>query len=93
MLTGTYPYEDDDGRQDSIMRKIVMAQYVLPPGLQLSDSSKDLIHQMFMPNPLQRISIDGIKQHPWFTAPLPESLEVCLLLCPSWMGFPARKKI
>jgi serine/threonine protein kinase len=46
----------------------------------MSASCKDLIRQMFALNPHQRISIEGIKQHPWFTQAMPEALEVRLLL-------------
>ena len=80
LLTGAYPYGDPDGRQNIIMRKILQAQYVIPAKLKLSDSCKDLIRQIFTLNPTQRISIEGIKQHPWFTAPMPAAVEVCLLL-------------
>ena len=76
ILTGDYPYEDKENRPHIIIRKILQAQYELPPGLQLSDSAKDLIRQLFIINPNQRISLEGIKQHPWFTKALPEALEV-----------------
>ena len=79
MLVGGYPYEDVDGQQHSVVCKILQAQYVLPPDLQLSDSCKDLINKMFTVNPHHRISIDGIKRHPWFTSPMPKALEVRLL--------------
>ena len=60
------------------MRSIVQGQYVLPQGL--SESCKDLIRQMLDLNRQQRISIEGIKQHPWFTQAMPEALEVRSLL-------------
>lgn len=78
MLAGVYPYEDPEGRQIFVMRKIMKAQYTLPSGLLLSDSCMDLIGRMFTLNPMQRISIAGIKQHPWFTMAMPAALEVCL---------------
>lgn len=83
MLTGTYPYEDAEGRQVLVMRKIMKAQYTLPHGLQLSGSCLDLIAQMFNLDPVQRISIAGIKQHPWYTAAQPQSLEASTLQPPA----------
>ena len=80
MLVGAYPYEDTDGRQHSVLRKIIMAEYVLPPDLVLTDSCKDLIRRMFTVDPHQRISLESIKRHPWFTTPLPEAMEVRLPL-------------
>lgn len=32
----------------------------------ISDGCKDLLEQMLHPDPAQRITIEGIKQHPWF---------------------------
>ena len=75
MLVGSYPYEDTDGTTDAV-GKILMGQYVLPPDLRLTDSCKDIIQQMFDVNPHQRISIEGIKRHEWFTTPLPAAFEV-----------------
>lgn len=76
MLTGSYPYEDEEGRQVCVMRKIMKAEYTLPHDVKLSSSCEDLIRQMFTIDPTQRVSVAGIKQHPWYSAPLPESLEV-----------------
>ena len=94
MLVGSYPYEDTDGKTDAV-GKILMGQYLLPPNLLLTDSCKDLIQEMFNVNPHQRISIEGIKRHPWFTTSLPAALEVCVgtvLVVMSWWdtdtGFP-----
>ena len=76
ILVGNYPFVDD-GQQHSVLRKIMAGQYAVPPNLPLSDSVKDLIRQMLHVDPLQRISIAGIKQHRWFTTELPVALEVC----------------
>lgn len=76
--TGTYPFKAPYDQKGVVM-KILQAQYELPPNVPFSDSFRDLIHRMFTVNPHQRISIEGIKLHPWFTAALPSALEVCLL--------------
>ena len=76
MLTGSYPYEDVEGQQVLVMRKIMKAQYTLPRDMKLSSSCEDLIRRMFTLDPVQRISIAEIKQHVWYTGALPESLVV-----------------
>ena len=75
ILTGDYPYEGRDDQPYTTVGKIMQAQYVLPTDLDLSDSAKDLLRQLFSIDPVQRISIRGIKQHPWFTKALPVALE------------------
>jgi serine/threonine protein kinase len=37
----------------------------------LSDDVKDLINKMLQPNPIRRISIDEIMDHPWFAENVP----------------------
>ena len=83
MLVGKYPYAPIDGDQHSVLRKIAQAEYVLPPDLQLSDSCKDIIRQIFTIDPQHRITTEGMKRHPWFTARMPEPLEVLILMRPS----------
>lgn len=85
MLTGAYPYDDKDGRQDRIICRILSAQYELPPHVPLSDSCRDLIRQMFVVNPLRRISMGDIKLHPWYTTAMSEEPMVRLLLRPLWL--------
>ena len=66
----------------STVRRILAAEYVLPPKLNLSETCKDLIGQIFTVDPHKRITMDGIKKHPWFTTPMSAVLEVCPQLCP-----------
>jgi serine/threonine protein kinase len=44
--------------------------------VQLSDDCKDLITRIFVPDPNQRITLQEIKQHPWFLMKLPKELQV-----------------
>jgi len=42
----------------------------------LTSEFRDLIERMMEPNPYKRITIDGIKKHPWYLGPLPSFEEV-----------------
>ena len=42
----------------------------------LSPGSRDLIPRMLLVDPLKRITIPEIRQHPWFTQHLPRYLAV-----------------
>ena len=37
----------------------------------ISDSCKDLIQRLLVADPQQRLTVDGIYQHPWFQVDLP----------------------
>ena len=76
MLVGGYPYEDTEGQPHSAVRKIVSGQYALPQDVPLSDSCKDLIRRIFTVVPDQRITIDDIKRHPWYTKQMPNAMQV-----------------
>lgn len=48
--------------------------YILPS--YLSESAKDLISKMLVTDSLKRITIEGIREHPWFLQDLPRYLSV-----------------
>ena len=62
MLEGTLPF--DHKQLNSLFKLIKDAKYKFKTTV--SDSVKDLVNRMLQPNPLKRISIEEIKQHPWF---------------------------
>lgn len=74
MLVGTYPFEDASDPTMGVHR-IVKAIYSFPADVQLSDDCKDLITRIFVPDPNQRITLQDIKQHPWFLMKLPKELQ------------------
>jgi serine/threonine protein kinase len=39
--------------------------------VQVSDECKDLLRKVLMADPAQRLTIQGIMQHPWFLQDLP----------------------
>ena len=62
MLEGTLPFNNKDTR--SLFKLIKKAQYEF---VKTTDpEAKDLINRMLQPNPLKRICIEDIKEHPWF---------------------------
>ena len=77
MLVGGYPFEDTAGQPHTAVRKIVSGQYTVPRDVPLSESCLDLIRRIFTVNPLQRITIAEIKQHPWFVRRMPRAMMVC----------------
>eukprot|EP00873_Tetraselmis_striata_P021738 jgi/Tetstr1/442002/TSEL_003152.t1 len=80
MLFGTYPFGDPDGGGDAsiatVIERIVTAQYSFPPGVPVSAEVVDLFSKIFVPEASQRISISGIRSHPFFTVNLPWEFQV-----------------
>lgn len=76
MLVGAYPFEDpgDPRNFRKTIQRIMGVKYTFPSGLQLSRECHDLMARIFIANPAQRISIEGIKKHPWFLKNLPPEL-------------------
>ncbi|KAL6760385.1 kinase-like domain-containing protein [Haematococcus lacustris] len=76
MLVGAYPFEDpaEPNNFRSIMQRITAAQYVFPPGLRLSVECLDLVARMLRPDPSHRITVEGIRAHPWFRMNLPSEV-------------------
>jgi serine/threonine-protein kinase SRK2 len=56
------------------MQRIMGVKYSFPSNLHLSRECVDLISKIFQANPGNRISIAGIRVHPWFLKNLPEEL-------------------
>ncbi|KAI4366695.1 hypothetical protein MLD38_022541 [Melastoma candidum] len=72
LLCGTLPFDDEN--IPNLFKKIKGGMYTLPS--HLSAGSKDLIPRMLIVNPMKRITIPEIRQHPWFQAHLPRYLAV-----------------
>ena len=72
MTTGNYPFdsdlvneEDDNEAIKNTMMQIISAKLYLPS--YLSPALCDLLEKMLTKDPNQRITLDKIKQHPWFS--------------------------
>ena len=65
-------------------------KYSFPSNLHLSRECVDLISKVFQANPGNRISIAGIRIHPWFLKNLPEELldggRAAQVRCSQWTG-------
>lgn len=70
LLCGSLPFDDEN--IPNLFKKIKSGIYLLPS--HLSDSSRDLISKMLVTNPLNRITMDGIRKHIWFQTRLPRYL-------------------
>ena len=76
MLVGAYPFEDPSDPRNfrKTIQRIMGVKYSFPSNLQLSRECHDLMARTFVANPSQRITIEDIKQHPWFLRNLPPEL-------------------
>jgi len=76
MLVGAYPFEDPSDPRNfrKTIQRIMGVKYSFPANLPLSRECHDLMARIFVANPAQRISIQKIKEHPWFLRNLPPEL-------------------
>lgn len=72
LLCAHLPFDDD--HIPNLFRKIKGGLYTIPPDI--SPGAKELIQQMLEVDPLKRITVAEIKQHPWFKEKLPRYLEI-----------------
>lgn len=72
LLCGSLPFDDEN--IPNLFKKIKGGIYTLPN--HLSPGARDLIPRMLLVDPLKRITIPEIRQHPWFTVHLPRYLAV-----------------
>lgn len=72
LLCGSLPFDDEN--IPNLFKKIKGGIYTLPS--HLSPGARDLIPRMLLVEPLKRITIPEIRQHPWFTVHLPRYLAV-----------------
>ena len=76
MVCGSFPFDDDS--IPSLFSKIKEGKYFMPDFI--SSDVKDLINRMLQPNPVKRITIKEIKEHPWYLKDLPKYLQDLSLL-------------
>ncbi|KAJ4950883.1 hypothetical protein NE237_027715 [Protea cynaroides] len=72
LLCGTLPFDDEN--IPNLFKKIKGGIYTLPS--HLSAGARDLIPRMLVVDPMKRMTIPEIRQHPWFQAHLPRYLAV-----------------
>ncbi|EFW99176.1 carbon catabolite derepressing protein kinase [Grosmannia clavigera kw1407] len=71
LLVGRLPFDDD--HIPSLFAKIAKGAYILPSWM--SPGAAGLIKKMLVVNPVQRATIEEIRQDPWFLADLPDYLK------------------
>lgn len=67
LLCGSLPFDDES--IPSLFKKIKSGMYSLPS--HLSPLTRDLVPRMLVVDPMKRITIAEIKQHPWFQHSIP----------------------
>ncbi|XP_020108547.1 SNF1-related protein kinase catalytic subunit alpha KIN10-like isoform X2 [Ananas comosus] len=72
LLCGTLPFDDEN--IPNLFKKIKSGIYTLPS--HLSALARDLIPRMLVVDPMKRMTIPEIREHPWFQARLPRYLAV-----------------
>lgn len=72
LLCGSLPFDDEN--IPNLFKKIKGGIYTLPS--HLSSGARDLIPRMLVVDPMKRMTIPEIRQHPWFLEKLPRYLAV-----------------
>jgi 5'-AMP-activated protein kinase catalytic alpha subunit len=70
LLCGTLPFDDES--IPNLFKKIKSGMYSLPS--HLSQSSRELILRMLVVDPIKRITMAEVRQHPWYQHKLPAYL-------------------
>ena len=71
LLVGRLPFDDE--YIPSLFKKISSGKFATPPWV--SQGARDIIHKMLKVNPVQRITIQDIRQDPWFNEGLADYLK------------------
>ena len=72
LLCGSLPFDDES--IPNLFKKIKSGMYSLPS--HLSQLARDLIPRMLVVDPMKRITIPEIRQHPWYQHKLPAYLRL-----------------
>lgn len=70
LLCGRLPFDEDS--IPSLFKKIREGEYTFPK--HVNPLARDLISKILVVDPLERITVDQIKKHPWFVKELPQYL-------------------
>ena len=72
LLCGSLPFDDENIR--NLFKKIKNGIYTIPNFV--SPGARDIISKMLVVDPLKRITIQQIMQHPWYRTALPHYLAI-----------------
>lgn len=56
------------------VNRIMAAKYEIPQNINLSAQARDLLRRMLRVQPMKRITLNDIKQHPWYKEALPAEI-------------------
>ncbi|KAK3271654.1 hypothetical protein CYMTET_20011, partial [Cymbomonas tetramitiformis] len=65
MVFGEYPFNDPNRPENTVIMSVMHARYTLPEHTSVSEEFADLLASIFVTRPTMRISLQGLKQHPW----------------------------
>lgn len=76
MLVGAYPFERPEDKHDNqklqkMIQRILHVDYTIPAHVRISDECRDLLKKILVANEKERITVDGIYNHPWYCKNLP----------------------
>lgn len=71
MVCGRMPFDDDS--MPALFNQIKEGKYQMPN--YISSDVEDIINRMLQPNPVKRITMREIKDHPWYLKNLPKYLQ------------------
>mmetsp|Transcript_17365 Transcript_17365/g.31331 ORF Transcript_17365/g.31331 Transcript_17365/m.31331 type:complete len:486 (+) Transcript_17365:3077-4534(+) len=92
LLAGVLPF--DEPSIPSLFAKIRSASFRIPR--HFSPLARDLIERMLSPDPVARITLSQVKEHPWYLLDLPSYImaaELCAPLIPEVSIFKADKNL
>jgi len=79
LLVGAYPFERPEDREkkhkqrvQEMLQRIVDVDIRYPFKILVSPELLDLMMKIFVSDPQERITIEGIQRHPWFLRDLPD---------------------
>ena len=59
-----------------VLQRVIRGDYRFPQSVPVSPACKDLLSRILVVNPSERITIQGIQQHPW-SALFPHAVSSC----------------
>lgn len=71
------PQVSESQRSHMMLERMEHEKYPMPPHVIISMECMDLLRRLLKPDPAQRITLEGILQHPWFLKKLPPHAQVC----------------
>lgn len=86
LVCGRPPFESSEVKQT--YKKIRACTYHFPEHVNLSDNLKDFVRKCLVVDPVQRMNLDQMLQHEFFTSgKIPERLPNSTLVCPPTVQF------